>query len=114
MYEIYRRFGEQRIRIGLSQHWRRKVEITRNQAPYGAMNNRLIELKVLNTLVVLMKTYFNSQVKATDVRNSSRNIWDSKKEAKKILKRIRDYLPETWNGGKLVELNERLYIYHVI
>ncbi|XP_055998112.1 uncharacterized protein LOC125683003 [Ostrea edulis] len=63
--------------------------------------NRGYELALVNTGV-------GSQVKATDVRNSSRNIWDSKKEAKKILKRIRDYLPETWNGGKLVELNERL------
>lgn len=48
------------------------------------------------------------QVKATDVRNSSRNIWDSKEEAERILGRIRKFLPEKWKGRKLVELNERL------
>ncbi|XP_061178043.1 uncharacterized protein LOC133186760 [Saccostrea echinata] len=48
------------------------------------------------------------QVQATDVRNSSRNIWDSKEEADKILGRIRKYLPDKWKERKLVELNERL------
>ncbi|XP_048779615.1 uncharacterized protein LOC125683004 isoform X2 [Ostrea edulis] len=47
-------------------------------------------------------------VKAPDVRNNSRNMWDSKEEANKILQRIKDYLPETWKRRKLVELNERL------
>lgn len=47
-------------------------------------------------------------MKATDVRNNARNIWDSKEEAANILQRIQDYLPKEWKGRKLVELNERL------
>ena len=47
------------------------------------------------------------QVRATDVRNSSRNSWYSKEEAERILGRIRKFLPAEWNGRKLIEIDER-------
>lgn len=48
------------------------------------------------------------QMKITDVRNSSRCIWDSVEEANKIWERIKDHIPEVWRDRKVVGLNERL------
>lgn len=48
------------------------------------------------------------QRKMTDVRNSSRCIWDSFEEAEKIWERIKDHIPETKRDRKVLGLNERL------
>ncbi|KAK3103916.1 hypothetical protein FSP39_022883 [Pinctada imbricata] len=48
------------------------------------------------------------QKQMTDVRNSSRNIWDSKEEVQKMFSRIKDYIPEVWKDRKCLGLNERL------
>lgn len=48
------------------------------------------------------------QCKMTDVRNSSRCIWDSDEEAGKIWERIKDHIPERVRGRKVLGLNERL------
>lgn len=48
------------------------------------------------------------QLKLTDVRNSSRCIWDSFEEAEKIWERIKDHIPETKRDKKALGLNERL------
>lgn len=52
----------------------------------------------------------NQQVLRTDVRNSSRCIWDSTKEVDKIWKRIRTFIPEVWCNRMVKGLNERLRI----
>lgn len=45
----------------------------------------------------------------TDIRNSSRCIWDSEDEAEIMWERIKPYIPEEWlNSWKAVGLNERL------
>ena len=43
----------------------------------------------------------------TDIRKSSRCIWDSEEEAIKLFDRIKAYIPETWEGHKVIGLNER-------
>ncbi|XP_076109076.1 uncharacterized protein LOC143077222 [Mytilus galloprovincialis] len=50
------------------------------------------------------------QVLATDVRNSSRCIWDTKEEVDKIWKRIKEYVPDVWCHREVMGLNERLRI----
>ena len=47
------------------------------------------------------------QKQMTDVRNSSRNIWDSHSEVEKIFSRIKSYIPEVWKDRKCLGLNER-------
>ncbi len=44
----------------------------------------------------------------TDIRNSDRCIWDDHKEVRKIWKRIRPFIPETWKGFRVQGLNERM------
>ncbi|XP_046580680.1 uncharacterized protein LOC124288154 [Haliotis rubra] len=48
------------------------------------------------------------QVTRTDIRNSSRNIWDSEEEAKKIWDRIKEFVPEVFSERRVMGLNERL------
>ncbi|KAH3838628.1 uncharacterized protein LOC127880202 [Dreissena polymorpha] len=48
------------------------------------------------------------QVKMTDVRKSSRCIWDTVEEADRIWERIKSHVPEMWRDRKVLELNERL------
>ncbi|CAG2201623.1 unnamed protein product [Mytilus edulis] len=50
------------------------------------------------------------QVLVTDVRNSSRCIWDTKEEVDKIWKRIKEYVPDVWCHREVMGLNERLRI----
>lgn len=52
----------------------------------------------------------NRQQLMTDIRNSSRCIWDSVEEVDKIWKRIKSYVPEVWCHRKALGLNERLRI----
>jgi len=48
------------------------------------------------------------QRKMTDLRNNTRNIWDSHEEAEQIFSRIREYIPEEWKSRRVLGLNERL------
>ncbi|KAK3585396.1 hypothetical protein CHS0354_020108 [Potamilus streckersoni] len=56
----------------------------------------------------LLNIGYGRQVLMTDVRNSSRCIWDSFEEAGKIWNRIKEFIPEVWNNRKALCLNERL------
>eukprot|EP00918_Siedleckia_nematoides_P052446 GHVU01114589.1.p1 GENE.GHVU01114589.1~~GHVU01114589.1.p1 ORF type:complete len:203 (-),score=17.85 GHVU01114589.1:1007-1615(-) len=47
-------------------------------------------------------------VLATDVRKSSRCIWDSFEETEKLWKKLEPHIPPTWNGRKVLGLNERM------
>ncbi|XP_025087896.1 prolyl 4-hydroxylase 1-like [Pomacea canaliculata] len=44
----------------------------------------------------------------TDVRNSDRCIIDSVEEALKVWQRIKEYIPQEWDGRAVIGLNERL------
>ncbi|XP_071104607.1 uncharacterized protein [Haliotis cracherodii] len=48
------------------------------------------------------------QVTRTDIRNSSRHIWDSEEEANKIWDRIKTFVPEVFQQRRVMGLNERL------
>ncbi|XP_052063241.1 uncharacterized protein LOC127702953 [Mytilus californianus] len=50
------------------------------------------------------------QVLATDVRKSSRCIWDTTEEVDKMWKRIKKYIPDVWCHREVMGLNERLRI----
>ena len=50
----------------------------------------------------------DSQILDTTVRNSQRCIIDSKEKANWLWDKIKDFIPETWNGQPIVGLNERL------
>lgn len=43
----------------------------------------------------------------TDVRNSDRCIIDSVEEALKVWQRIKEYIPQEWDGRAVIGLNER-------
>lgn len=49
-----------------------------------------------------------NQIVLTDVRQSSRCLWDTIEETNKIWNIIKPYIPATWQNRKVIGLNERL------
>ncbi|KAL3842489.1 hypothetical protein ACJMK2_020495 [Sinanodonta woodiana] len=56
----------------------------------------------------MLNVGYGREVLQTDVRNSSRCIWDSFDEADRIWNRIKEFIPEVWNNRRVLCLNERL------
>ncbi|CAC5390452.1 unnamed protein product [Mytilus coruscus] len=49
-----------------------------------------------------------NQIVLTDIRQSSRCLWDTSEETNKIWNIIKPYIPATWQNRKVIGLNERL------
>ncbi|XP_065058867.1 uncharacterized protein LOC135686450 isoform X2 [Rhopilema esculentum] len=58
--------------------------------------------------VALLNTGGGRQVLAPEIRSSYRCIWDSVERADWLWQRMKDYVPEEWDGRKVIGLNERL------
>ncbi|XP_067655202.1 uncharacterized protein [Haliotis asinina] len=50
----------------------------------------------------------DSQEDIPELRNSSRLMWESKKESEKLWNRIKSFVPEVFKGKRALGLNERL------
>ena len=62
---------------------------------------------ILRQTNLFICTYICRQMKMTDVRNSSRCIWDSVEEAYKIWERIKEHIPDIFKNRAVQGLNER-------
>ena len=61
----------------------------------------------LNLYSVLFSVTTYREIMCTDVRNSSRCVWDSVEETGKLWDRIKQYIPPVWANRNVLGLNER-------